>query len=68
MFLYYVRHGEPNYELDCLTEKGKKQAEALASLFKKVGIQKVYASTMGRAQETAKPTAEEFHLPILPCP
>ena len=68
MFLYYVRHGEPNYELDCLTEKGQKQAEAIAKVFKQIGIQKVYASTMGRAQETAKPTAKEFNLSIFPCP
>lgn len=68
MFLYYVRHGEPNYEKDCLTEKGQKQAEAIAKIFKQIGIDKVYASTMGRATDTAKPTAKEFNLPIIPCP
>ncbi len=30
MRIIFVRHGEPNYELDCLTETGKKQAEAAA--------------------------------------
>ncbi len=68
MFLYYVRHGEPNYEKDCLTEKGRKQAEAIARMFKQVGIDKIYASTMGRAQESALPTAKEFNLPLIPAP
>lgn len=68
MILYYVRHGEPNYEHDCLTEKGKKQAKAVAGLLKELHVDKVYASTMGRATETAMPTAEAFNLPIIPCP
>lgn len=68
MILYYVRHGEPDYENDCLTPKGKKQAEAIAKLFKHLGVNKIYASTMGRATETAIPTAREFNLPIIPCP
>lgn len=67
MILYYVRHGEPNYELDCLTEKGQKQAEAISDLFMKLGVDEIYASTMGRATETAKPTAKKFNLPIIPC-
>lgn len=68
MILYYVRHGEPNYEHDCLTEKGKLQAEAIAKLLKQLHVDKVYASTMGRATETAMPTAKECNLPIIPCP
>ena len=30
MRMVFVRHGEPDYEKDCLTEIGKKQAEAAA--------------------------------------
>ena len=28
MIIYFVRHGHPDYKNDCLTELGKKQAEA----------------------------------------
>ena len=27
MLLYIIRHGDPDYENDCLTKKGKKQAD-----------------------------------------
>ena len=67
MILYYIRHGEPNYELDCLTPLGEKEAIALSELLKKKGVDKIYASSMGRAQATAKPTAEVFNLPIISC-
>ena len=30
MKIYFVRHGHPNYELDCLTPLGHRQAEAAA--------------------------------------
>ncbi len=67
MILYYIRHGEPNYEKDCLTELGKKEAEALVPYFKKKGVNEIFSSSMGRAKETAKPTATAFCLPITLC-
>lgn len=30
MKIYFVRHGEPNYQMNCLTELGHKQAAAAA--------------------------------------
>jgi len=55
MKILLIRHGEPDYEHDCLTEKGHVQAEKLAErLMREYRIDKVYASPMGRAQETAK--------------
>ena len=30
MKLLFIRHGDPNYEKDCLTELGKKEAALLA--------------------------------------
>lgn len=30
MRLILIRHGDPNYEKDCLTEKGKREAALLA--------------------------------------
>ena len=55
MRLIMVRHGEPNYEKDCLTETGRQQAAAAAERLAREGITAVYASPMGRARETAEP-------------
>ncbi len=62
--LIFVRHGEPDYVADRLTKKGHAQAEAVAERLKDEGIEEIYASPMGRARETAAPTAEKLGLPI----
>ena len=33
MRIIFVRHGEPDYENDCLTETGRRQAAAAAEIF-----------------------------------
>ena len=55
MLLYIVRHGEPNYEKDCLTENGLLQAEAVGKRIAASGIDRIFCSPMGRAKETAEP-------------
>ena len=35
MRLIFIRHGDPNYQLDTLTERGWKEAEALFERVKK---------------------------------
>ena len=55
MLLYIVRHGDPNYELDCLTERGHLQAEAVGKRIAASGINEIYSSPMGRARQTAAP-------------
>ncbi|MBQ4090105.1 MAG: histidine phosphatase family protein [Clostridia bacterium] len=64
MILYIIRHGQPNYEKDCLTELGWKQAEAVGRRMARSGINKIYASPMGRAQETATPASRLLGLEI----
>ena len=64
MRIIFVRHGEPNYEKDCLTEKGKIQAERVVERLLGEGIEEIWASSMGRAQETAAPTAKALDLPV----
>ena len=44
MKLYIIRHGDPNYELDCLTEIGKEQAEAVAPRIASYGIDRIITS------------------------
>ena len=57
MRLLLVRHGEPDYEKDCLTDLGNKQAEIVAKRLLDEGIEEIYSSPMGRARQTAEPFA-----------
>ena len=56
MLLYIIRHGEPDYKTDTLLPRGRLQAEAVAERMRRVGIDRVFCSPMGRARETAEPT------------
>ena len=67
MRILFVRHGNPNYDLDILTELGHKQAEACAERLKGEGIEKIFSSTCGRALETAAHTAEKYGLDVVHC-
>ncbi len=53
MRIVLVRHGDPDYEKDCLTELGHKQAKVAAQRLLKEGIEKIYSSPHGRAKQTA---------------
>ncbi len=53
MRLLLIRHGDPNYVLDCLTEKGRREAALLAEDIDKWNVGTVYLSPMRRAQQTA---------------
>jgi len=57
MLFFYVRHGDPIYNPDSLTELGKRQADAVAKRLSLFGIDKIFASTSTRAIQTAEPTA-----------
>ncbi len=60
MRLYIIRHGDPNYQQDCLTEAGKVEAAALADYLADIGIDQLFASPLGRAQETAAVVATKL--------
>lgn len=64
MLLYIIRHGEPIYGPDTLTPLGKQQAQALAGRLSVHGLDRIYSSPLGRARETAQPTAERLGLPV----
>ena len=53
MRLLFIRHGEPDYEKDSLTEKGFREAEYLAEYLADVKIDACYVSPLGRAKDTA---------------
>lgn len=60
MKLLIIRHGEPNYEKNSLTEKGFREAEYLAERLSKLDIKEFYVSPLGRAKDTASPTLERM--------
>ncbi|MBR6633344.1 MAG: histidine phosphatase family protein [Clostridia bacterium] len=64
MLLYIVRHGDPDYKADCLTPRGRLQAEAVGKRLSVSGIDRIFSSPMGRAKETAEPTARLLGLDI----
>jgi broad specificity phosphatase PhoE len=65
MLLYIVRHGDPDYERDDLTETGHREAKALAGLFAREGLDEVHTSSLGRARRTAGYTAQALGLPLV---
>lgn len=78
MKLLIIRHGDPDYERDSLTEKGWREAEMLAQRLEKMDFSRICVSPLGRAKDTASLTLarlkreaeeydwlREFHAPIL---
>lgn len=60
MRLLFIRHGDPDYENDSLTEAGIREAQALARLAPQMDLGTCYVSPLGRAQETAAITLQGF--------
>ena len=54
MKIILIRHGDPNYEKDCITELGHKQVKVAAQRLLKEEIDEVYCSPLGRARQTAQ--------------
>lgn len=59
MRLHLIRHGDPDYERDVLTERGRREATALAARMRKANLDKLFTSPLGRARETASFIARE---------
>ncbi|MCL2052700.1 MAG: histidine phosphatase family protein [Lachnospiraceae bacterium] len=53
MKIIFIRHGDPDYENDSLTAKGRREAELLAKRVAKWNVTAFYSSPLGRAAETA---------------
>lgn len=64
MRIIFVRHGEPDYDNDCLTANGIIQARKTAARLKDEDIKAVYSSPMGRAVQTAFHTAADHGLEV----
>ena len=61
MRLIIIRHGDPDYEKDSLTEKGWKEAELLAERIAKLNVKDFYVSPLGRAKDTASLTLKKMN-------
>ena len=58
MRVLIIRHGDPYYPTDSLTEKGQREAEFLSERLLTEGITHAYVSPLGRAKRTAAPFLE----------
>lgn len=78
MKLIIIRHGDPDYEKDSLTEKGWREAKMLSERVAKLNVKAFYVSPLGRAKDTASfslkkmnreaeilPWLKEFDAPIV---
>lgn len=61
MKLIFIRHGEPDYNTDSLTENGIKEAKALAKRTKDWNVTQFYVSPLGRANQTASYTLDTLN-------
>ena len=67
MKLLIVRHGDPDYSIDSLTEKGWREAEFLSERLTKLEIRDFYVSPLGRAKDTASLTLKKMDRTATEC-
>lgn len=60
MKLIFIRHGDPDYANDTLTEKGKREAKLLSERVKDWNVKDFYCSPLGRAKDTAAYSLEKM--------
>lgn len=60
MKILIIRHADPDYSIDSLTEKGWIEAECLSEKLVKMDINAFYTSTLGRAKDTASLTLKKL--------
>lgn len=68
MKLLFVRHGDPDYAIDSLTEKGWREAELLSRRLARVPARAYYTSPLGRAKDTASLTLKKTGRTAVECP
>ena len=68
MKLLIVRHGDPDYAIDSLTETGWREAELLSHRLGKLNVTKCYCSPLGRARDTAADTLKKLGMEAEICP
>lgn len=61
MRIIIVRHAEPDYARDSLTEKGWREAELLSNRLSDLNVKAFYCSPLGRAKDTASLTLKKMN-------
>lgn len=61
MRLIFVRHGDPDYVNDSLTQKGWREAELLSERIKNWNVTDFFCSPLGRAKDTASCTLKKMN-------
>lgn len=59
MKILIIRHGDPDYSIDSLTEKGWREADMLAERIAPLKVKSYYVSPLGRARDTASATLKK---------
>lgn len=67
MKLLIVRHGDPYYEIDSLTEKGWREVEYLSEKLTRLDVKEFYVSPLGRAKDTASITLKKMGRTAIEC-
>ena len=69
MRIIFIRHGDPDYKNDSLTEKGRREAELLAERVMgwKDEITHIYRSPLGRAKLTCEYSLNKLHMDATEC-
>ncbi len=68
MRLIFIRHGDPDYKNDKLTEKGEREALLLAKRAASwKNIKEIYQSPLGRARATAEPCLKALKMDAITC-
>ncbi len=67
MKILIIRHAEPDYSIDSLTEKGWREAEYLSEKLAKLDIKDIYVSPLGRAKDTASLTLKKIDKTATEC-
>lgn len=67
MKLLIIRHGDPDYSIDSLTEKGWQEARCLSERISKLNVRDFYVSPLGRAKDTASLTLQKMNRTAIEC-
>lgn len=68
MKILIIRHGDPDYSIDSLTERGKREAELLGKRMDGLHIDDAYVSPLGRAKLTAEIALRNKGITPAECP
>lgn len=67
MKILIVRHGDPDYTIDSLTEQGHIEAQYLAEKLSRLDVKDFYVSPLGRARHTADYTLKKLNREATVC-